>query len=311
MARAADANDQTERTETVDWWRMKRRRKMTAEAGRGAGASGTEEQGQIRGADRDVRVVRVKVQSVHNATPRRQLEIATEEFRKQRHETLEVTGIGMAEDDTAVRRVGSAKGIREKNGGKKPKGLRRGQRESAAPAALCRPGAAVGAAVYRQLREFGMKTVAGRLFNSLGSLKVYHGGTLGAAKSVVGGGNFFQGAAQGATVGRQWGGNGSGRGRQLGRQCSCVTGAAICHTGRQWGGNGGLQALKLTLSLRRDIIVDSDEDELAPRRKRKRIPGRILDSKSDDGKPRRKRKGSKYVPKPTPPGVRRSTRLAK
>ncbi|KAJ7730404.1 hypothetical protein B0H16DRAFT_1733749 [Mycena metata] len=72
-----------------------------------------------------------------------------------------------------------------------------------------------------------------------------------------------------------------------------------------------LHALKLTLSLRRDIIVDSDEDELAPHRKRKRIPGTILDSDSDDGKPRHKRKGSKYVPKPTPPGVRRSTRLAK
>ncbi|KAJ7728058.1 hypothetical protein B0H16DRAFT_1470649 [Mycena metata] len=43
-----------------------------------------------------------------------------------------------------------------------------------------------------------------------------------------------------------------------------------------------------------DITVDSDEDELAPHRKRKRIPSTILDSDSDNGKPCHKRTGSNF-----------------
>ncbi|KAJ7773788.1 hypothetical protein B0H16DRAFT_1450607 [Mycena metata] len=209
------------------------------------------------------------------------------------------------------------------------------------------------------------------------------GGTLGAAKSVIGGSNFFLGAAQGASVGAAGGvsraaigaancggaaifphgrGGNLSHGVSMGRQrrhqslmwilfffeshrgwtkqdqgvlvfelfvlggcnlkaeykrrclalCSiysgrliylCVSAAGISTppiqienkdqiilTADNLPPSGPwLQALKLTLSLRRDIIVDSDSDEF--RRKRKRIPGTILDSKSDDGKPRRKRKG--------------------
>ncbi|KAJ7736688.1 hypothetical protein B0H16DRAFT_1730733 [Mycena metata] len=122
-----------------------------------------------------------------------------------------------------------------------------GQRESAAPAALCRPGAAVGAAtgaaVDRELREFGMKTVAGRLLTHEGALEAVEG-------RHSGGGNFFQGAAQGAAGGAAGGVSGAATGAAGGGGVTLIAGAAIgaanCgKTAMFWGGDlshGGVNA---------------------------------------------------------------------
>ncbi|KAJ7022899.1 hypothetical protein C8F04DRAFT_1190299 [Mycena alexandri] len=66
-----------------------------------------------------------------------------------------------------------------------------------------------------------------------------------------------------------------------------------------------LEARRCSIAVRQDIL-DSESDDEPPRKRR--ASGSIFSSDSEDDDPQPKKKGGKYVPKPTPPGVRRSTR---